>query len=78
MTGIPLCSKHQKLLRIVSVKNEKSELSAGEKVHTSVMLKADKPVKGTLTARLYDNYERLVDENIGSIFFRRKRIQYCL
>ncbi len=58
-----------KIAEIVSVKNEKSELPLGEKVHTSVILKSDKFVKGTLTARLYDNYERLVDEKIREVSF---------
>ena len=57
------------IARIVSVKNEKPEISIGEKVHTSVTLKSDNLVKGILTARLYDNYDRLVDEKIQSISF---------
>ena len=63
-----------KIAQIVSVNNEKSEMLLGEKVHTSVRLKADILVKGTLTARLYDNYERLVDEKIQNISFIGEKV----
>ena len=58
-----------KTAEIVSVKNEKSEIPVGEKVHSSVILKSDMLVNGTLTVRLYDNYERLVDEIFQEVSF---------
>ncbi len=51
-----------KIAEIVSVEKDKSELSVGEKVKTSVVVKADDLMEGMVTARLFDNYGRLVDE----------------
>ncbi len=62
-----------KIAEIVSVKNEKLEIPRGEKVQTSVILKAEKPVKGKLTARLYDNYERLVDVQKMEVTFQGEK-----
>jgi len=58
-----------KVAEIVSVVSDKPEIPVGEKVHTSVRLKTDKFVKGILTSRLYDNYERLVDEQKLEVSF---------
>lgn len=58
-----------KMCEIISVNNDKSEIPVGEKVSSTVRLKSDILVKGTLAARLYDNYERLVDENIQEVSF---------
>lgn len=58
-----------KMAEIVSVTSEVPETPLGEKIRTSVKLKTDKFVKGTLTSRLYDNYERLVDDQKLEVSF---------
>ncbi len=63
-----------KTAEIISMTSEKSEIPVGEKVYTSVRLNSDIPVKGTLTARLYDNYDRLVDENVQDISFSGEKV----
>ena len=62
-----------KIATIVSVKSEKLEIPRGEKVYTKVILKAEKSVKGKLTARLYDNYERMVDEQKMEVTFQGEK-----
>jgi hypothetical protein len=58
-----------KIGEIISVTSEKPEIPIGEKVHTLVKLKTGKFIKGRLTSRLYDNYERLVDEQKMDVTF---------
>lgn len=54
---------------IGSVENEQLEIPVGEEVRSTLVLKSDKAVTGTLTSRLYDNYGRLVDENYREVSF---------
>ncbi|MCK5366968.1 MAG: hypothetical protein KAQ62_00390, partial [Cyclobacteriaceae bacterium] len=56
-----------KIAEIVSVENQKSEIPVGEKVQSTILLKSTNLVNGTLTARLYDNYDRLVDEHVRDV-----------
>lgn len=59
---------------IVSVVNNISEIPAGENVRSTIVLKSDNLVKGSLTARLYDNYDRLVDEQSQEVSFQGEKI----
>ncbi len=58
---------------IVSIENKQSEIPVGENVRSTVVLKSDNPVKGSLTARLYDNYDRLVDEQTQDVSFQGEK-----
>ena len=53
--------------KIVGVVCKKPEIPVGEKVKTNVLLKSENSVTGSLTARLYDNHGRLVDETIREL-----------
>jgi hypothetical protein len=59
---------------IVSVENNKSEIPVGENVRSTIVLKSDNLVKGSLTARLYDNYDRLVDEQTQEVSFQGEKM----
>ena len=52
-----------RISEIVTVENRTPEIPVGEQVKSNVVLNSNGFVEGTLTARLYDNYGRLVDEN---------------
>ena len=56
-----------RVAEIVSVENTEPETPVGEKVRTTVVLNSNGMVEGSLTARLFDNYGRLVDENIQEV-----------
>lgn len=58
---------------ITSVTNEKLEIPVGEKVHTTVKLKSETLVTGSLTAKLFDNYERLVDQQKVEVNFQGEK-----
>ncbi len=62
-----------KLAEIVSVENEESEIHVGEKVHSTIVLKSSSLVNGSIIVRLYDNYERLVDEQIQQVSFKGEK-----
>ncbi len=52
-----------RVAEIVSVENTETETPVGEKVRTRVVLNSDGMVQGSLSARLIDNFGRIVDEN---------------
>jgi hypothetical protein len=56
-----------RVAEIVSVKSMEPEIPVGEKVNTTVVLNSNGLVEGSLTARLFDNYGRLVDENTREV-----------
>lgn len=58
---------------IVSITNGQLEVSAGDTIRSTVLLSARVPFKGVLTARLYDNYNRLVDQKNSNIEFNDRR-----
>lgn len=62
-----------KIAEIVSVENNELEVPVGKKVQTGLTLKTNNLVKGTLVARLYDNYGRLVDENTQEVSFQGEK-----
>ncbi len=64
----------KKLAEIVSVENKKSEVPVGTKVHSTIVLKSTNLVNGKLSARLYDNYNRLVDEKIQEVSFKGEKV----
>ena len=51
-----------KAAKIIALENNSKELPAGESVMTSVTVVAEQPTEATLTALLYDNHHRLVDQ----------------
>ncbi|MFH0759732.1 MAG: hypothetical protein V2B15_20760 [Bacteroidota bacterium] len=59
---------------IISVENMEPEIPVGENVRSTIVLKSGHPVKGSLTARLYDNYDRLVDEQSEEVSFQGEKI----
>jgi len=59
----------ERVAEIISVENITPEIPVGEKVQSTVVLNSNANVEGTLTARLYDNYGRLVDENRQDVSF---------
>jgi len=61
------------IAEIISVENKKSEIPVGENVQTSILLKSDELVNGALTSRLYDNYGRLVDEQVQEVSFKGEK-----
>ena len=56
-----------RVAEIVSVENPVPEIPVGEQVQSTILLNSNDFVQGTLTARLYDNYGRLVDENTQEV-----------
>lgn len=54
---------------IVSITNNREEVPAGEPVQSSIMLISNSPFAGRLIAKLYDNYNRLVNKKELSIKF---------
>lgn len=62
-----------KMARIVSITGDKTEIPVGENVFNNVRLSSDKLVKGLLTAKLYDNFERLVDERKIEVSFQGEK-----
>ncbi len=62
-----------KIAEIISIDNDKTEIPVGEKVQSSVLLKSDEFVEGKLTSRLFDNYDRLVDEHSQEVSFQGEK-----
>jgi len=62
-----------KIARIVSITCDKTEIPVGEKVFDTVKLSSEKLVKGVLTAKLFDNFERLVDEQKIDVSFQGEK-----
>ncbi len=58
---------------IVSVKNSELEIHVGKNVQSEIVLKSANSVSGTLTTRIYDNYNRLVDEDIQEVSFQGEK-----
>ncbi len=52
-----------RVAKISAVKNARLEIPMGEKVNTSVTVATEEETAATLTARLYDNYGRLIDQS---------------
>jgi hypothetical protein len=69
-----LMFRTNKAVEIISVENRELEIPIGENVRSSIVLKSDDLVKGTLTARLYDNFDRLVDEQSQEVSFQGEKI----
>jgi len=59
--------KTNRVAEILSVENPEPEIPVGEQVLSTIVLNSNEPADGTLTARLYDNYGRLVDENTQEV-----------
>lgn len=57
------------IAKIISVENRKSEIPVGENAISTILLTSGELVNGTLTSRLYDNYGRLVDEQVQRVSF---------
>lgn len=64
----------KKAAEIISVENHELEIPVGENVKSTIVLRSDHFVKGTLTARLYDNFDRLVDEQLQEVSFEGEKI----
>ncbi|MFO7671943.1 MAG: beta-galactosidase trimerization domain-containing protein, partial [Bacteroidales bacterium] len=59
---------------IISVENRDPEIPVGENVRSTIVLRSDHLINGTLTARLYDNFDRLVDEQSQEVSFVGEKI----
>lgn len=56
-----------KVAGILSIENDKNELPAGDEVRSTIVIKTDTRQDVTVTGRLYDNYDRLVDEKVRNV-----------
>lgn len=59
--------------KIRAVDSELDEIPAGKAIKTSVFVNAEKPFAGTLSAFLYDNYDRLVSTQSKPVNFSGDR-----
>jgi hypothetical protein len=68
-----LMFQSKRVAEIISVENPEPEIPLGEQVQSTIVLNSDDFVEGDLTARLYDNYGRLVDENTQEVSLQGKK-----
>lgn len=59
-----------KIAKIASIESESNEMAVGEKVRAKIGISSKSKIKGMLTAHLYDNYGRLVDEQMQEVRFK--------